>query len=324
MLRIRLLACITLAMIAGSQATLPVARQADAETREQIAFTRDAGDATEKVEFGRRAPEVGDQIEQAVSIEMRLSTSLRRGNDFVEKSSMTMRNEQNRVLTVTDVAAGRTVAMLVRYSKATKQSHDVSENDQPKENAPLHPAPRADPVQGKAYRCRREPGDDGRLIITDAEDNIPPMSEYEIVARNMETLGRPNPFVDFLAGRCVRVGETIVLPRDVAERLFGMADDFGNVLRFELTFESVQMESGVRCAKFRALVDAASNDSSQMRLQVEGPLVVEIDTCRAVRTHLAGPIATSETRGSHSTSYQLIGTGKLAMTIASTYRDVAR
>jgi hypothetical protein len=80
----------------------------------------------------------------------------------------------------------------------------------------------------------------------------------------------------------------------------------------------------MECAVFLARVEAASSDSSQMRLQVEGPLVLQLDTCRAVRVDLSGPIGMSETRGSYSTAYQMIGTGQLKMRIASTYRDAAR
>jgi hypothetical protein len=61
-----------------------------------------------------------------------------------------------------------------------------------------------------------------------------------------------------------------------------------------------------------------------MRLQVEGPLVVQIDTCRAVRTELSGPIALSETRGTYSTISHLFGTGRMNMRITSTYGAAQR
>ena len=48
-------------------------------------------------------------------------------------------------------------------------------------------------------------------------------------------------------------------------------------------------------AVFQANVDAASNNRTQMRLEVEGPLVVDVATCRAQRISLLGPIGMSET-----------------------------
>jgi len=60
-----------------------------------------------------------------------------------------------------------------------------------------------------------------------------------------------------------------------------------------------------------------------MRLQVEGPLIVQADSCRAVRVDLNGPIGMSETRGSYSTAYQVIGTGHLKTSISATCREAS-
>ena len=322
--------CLTLLTLVSSWAAATAIAQQQQEYRnvEPTSFTSNHNGQPETVTFGQHTPAVGDQVEQTISVEMRLATSLRRGNELVEKKSTMMRNEQRRTVTTTEVADARTTAVLVRYDRATTQSLKAAENEaaSPGDSQIAAPpsGPIGQPVQGKSYHCHREPGEQGRLVITDTAGSIPPMNEYEIVARNMETVGRPNPFVNFLTGRSLRVGETIALPKEVAHRLFGMGNEFGEVLRFDLTLEDVQAENGTRCAVFHALVDAASNDSSQMRLQVEGPLVVEIDSCRAVRTELAGPIGMSETRGSYSTAQQLIGTGKLAMTITSECRGVRR
>jgi hypothetical protein len=61
-----------------------------------------------------------------------------------------------------------------------------------------------------------------------------------------------------------------------------------------------------------------------MRLQVEGPLVVQIDSCRVVRIELSGPIALAESRGSYSIAHHVIGTGRLSMSIVSVYGDQSR
>ena len=78
------------------------------------------------------------------------------------------------------------------------------------------------------------------------------------------------------------------------------------------------------CAEFRASIEAASNDSSQMRLVVEGPLVIQVDTCRAVAANFTGPIGMSETRGSLTATYQMAGTGNMTVSIASNYGDARR
>jgi hypothetical protein len=176
-------------------------------------------------------------------------------------------------------------------------------------------------VQGKVYRVRR---DGETLLINDEQGAIPPLDEYEIVALNMESLGRPNPLADFLAGKSVAVGQRIALPNEVAEKLMGLGGELGKVTRFELTLQQVTSVHGLQCAVFQSSIEAESIDSSQMRLAVDGPLAIEIDTCRAVEANFAGPIGMSETRGSLSATYQMTGTGKMGVSIASKYSDVQR
>jgi hypothetical protein len=276
-------------------------------------FDRETRGADRVVQFGRRAACVGDEIEQTLSLEMRLSTSLRQGNELLESNRTNLLNTQRRVMTTTAVDNDRTTAVRVRYSEATKKIKD-SESGEPA-------MPTVQPVQGKSYRCRRQPGEDGELIVTYENGETPPPDELEIVTTNMEMIGHVNPLAQLLSGRTVRVGETVKLPQQVAEQLFNLGDRFGSVTRFDLKLEKVEIGDGGQRAVFLAHLEAASNDSSQMRMQVEGPLLVQVETSRAVSLALSGPIAMSETRGSYSTLCQLIGTGQLTTSISSAYRD---
>ena len=326
-MRLRTADSVVVAMAAIAAALPAVAQISSQSNVEQAAFARrDSSADTRTVRFELRPPRVGDQVEQTMMLEMRLATSVRQADQLLDKNEMRMRNTQHRLVTTTEIVDGRTMAVLVRYPLANKQ-HAVGEDAKkplPEAAAANSPPPAAQPVQGKAYRCRRETGDDAKLIITDEQGNMPPLEEFEIVAQGMEMVGRPNPLAAFLAGRTVAVGETLSLPKEVADRLFGISERFGDVSRFDLTLQDVRTENGSACAAFLASIDAASSDSSQMRLQVEGPLVIEIDTCRAVRTKLAGPIAMTESRGTYSTAYQLISTGQLTMAIDAAHRDAQR
>ena len=166
-------------------------------------------------------------------------------------------------MTTTHVAGGMTVAVMERYVEAAKEVANGKSDGQLGEAA-LTPQV----VAGKTYRCRRD-GD--ALLITDADGKIPPLAEYEIVAQNMETLGRPNPLAEFLVGRTVAVGERLALPNEVAEKLLGLGGEMGQVTRFELTLQEIKSIDGATCAAFQASIEAASNDSSQLRLAVDGP-----------------------------------------------------
>jgi hypothetical protein len=306
-----------------AQQTLPVSDSAV----QPASFDRaETGRQQQSVQFGRRSASVGERVEQRLALEMRLTTSLRQENQIVEKNQMTMRTDQHRVVTTTEVSAGRTTSVTVRYLAATKQMV-AGESPLPNnthsttgDSTPSMPQP----VQGKTYLCRREDGENGKLLVTDETGKVPPSDEFEIVSQNMEMIGRANPLAEFLAGRVVAVGETLSLPQDAADRLFNLGDRFGKVNRFELTLRRTLTADGAACAEFLAHIDAAKNDSSQMRLEVEGPLVVQVDTCRAVRAELSGPIGLSETRGSYSTARHLFGTGRMNMRIASVYGNSQR
>jgi len=276
----------------------------------------------QRVSFRKRAARVGDEVEQTLVVEMRMTTTLRQGNQVGEKSQTTARNTQRRVVTTKAIQSDRAVAVLVQYLEATRQLSAI-DGAQPGEPA-RDGSEVVQPVAGKSYLCRRQSGKDGKLEITDAAGRIPHSDEYEIVAQHMEMVGRPNPLADFLAGRSMVVDQTVDLPKDIASKIFNLGEQVGEISKFTLTLENLQTHDGVLSAKFAAHIEATSNNSSQMRLEMDGPLVVEADTCRAVKVDLAGPIAMSETRGSYSTSYQVIGTGRLKTSITSAFHDMTK
>src|SRR5207244_3395062 len=166
-----------------------------------------------------------------------------------------VRTIQRRTITTTAVDAGRMNAVKVRYAAATKQ---VSASDG---NVPgTEPAPRPQPVEGKAYMCRREPGANGRLLITDLAGNRPPTDKYEIVSQQMQMVGRQNPLAQFLAGRTIAVGEKLELPNESASQVFNLGDRLGKVTHFTLTLQKLQTANAVTCGVFLANVAAVSND----------------------------------------------------------------
>ena len=208
---------------------------------------------------------------------------MRQGDKVVEQAETQTHRQQRRLVTTTEIDGGATVAALVRYPEATQHvlaAQDATELR--KLTAPADPQP----VQGKAYRCRRN-GE--KLEITDADGNIPPFDEFKIVSQNMDALGRPNPLADFLGGHTVHVGDKLSLPHEVAERLLGLGDDLGQVSRFELVLTDVKTVGGAECGVFSASIDAASTNASQMRMQVDGSVVIQAGTCRAIEADLRGP-----------------------------------
>lgn len=312
------------AVIAASLVLLAIGTAAGDEANdariEQAAYTRSESKASaQSVTFARQPAQVGDEVEQNLSLDLKMTMTMRQGNEVAGKSVTTVRTNQRRVLTTTEVNNGRTIAVRVQYPTSTKQEAVLEAND-----STTHPQVSPQPVQGKTYLCRRGTEENAELVVTDEQGNRPPTDEYEIVAQQMQMVGRHNPLAQFLAGRTIAVGQEVELPSGVASQLFNLGDKFGKVSKFVLALERTQTEHGATYAVFKSNVEAMANGATQMRLEVEGPLVVDIATCRAQKMALIGPIGMSETRGTYSKTYQLIGTGKLNMSIASTYRDAKR
>lgn len=297
---------------------------------QQTSFDREKASgesAGQSVTFGRQPLRVGDQSEQTVSVEMRMKLTMRRANELLGNQQSTVRTNQRRVVTTTDIDGDRTMAVTVHYPEATKQIIAAeaptapAADGTPAANAVAQYQPVPQPVQGKTYLCRREPGDNGKLVITTEAGSTPPKDELDIVAPQMDTVGRPNPLVQFLAGRTVTVGQPLEVPREFAGRILNLSDKFGEVTRFTLTLRGINHEAGIETAEFLASVDAVSNDASQMRLEVEGPLTVQVNSCRPTSISLTGPIALSESRGSYSNACQVIGTGHLQLAVASAFHS---
>jgi hypothetical protein len=281
------------------------------------AFERTESTATvQAVQFKRRPARVGDKTEQDILLKSKMSTVHRQSNKLHEKTHVEMEARQKREVTVKAVHDGRASTVLVHYHGAGMVVESRGENAESED--------KAEPIVGKAYLCCREGGLKGNLRVTYEDGTLPPMDEYEIVSRHMETIGQANPLADFLAGRTVKIGETLEVPRQVAAKLLNLDFEFGEMSRFDLKLETTEQKDGLLHAVFLALIEAESSGSSQMRMQVEGPLVVEANSCRAVNVDLIGPIGMSETRGSYSTVYQVIGTGQLRMSIESKYNDAKR
>jgi hypothetical protein len=290
---------------------MPLAASADGQAVAPTSFERTAS-PTQEVQFGRRAAQVGDQIDQALDVRFELEAISRRGNEIIEQKKTEMRRGQRRVLTTADVKQGRMVAARLQYASARKWSGPAGE-------VPSADALPGEPVEGKTYHCRRE-GE--RLVVTDGEGQLPPLAEFEIVALNMETLGKPNPLAEFFAGRTMTVGQQVAVPPEVADELFGLSKQFGEIVRFDLRLDEVTDMDGERCAVFTATIDAEGARSSQMRMSIQGTLTMQAATCRMARAELNGPIAMAETRGSLSNKYQLNSRGRLTVALRSRYQDI--
>jgi hypothetical protein len=297
-----------------SQAQVPAKPIVDPQIQPASADRAAHLPAAKSVRFSVRAAVAGDQIEQTIAQESQLTTYWRQGRELAKTTTSSGKSTTQRVVTAIDVREGRTIGVQVQYLDAVSHRAHSERPETGEELSRL-------PVVGKSYRCVRNGAD---LQITDEQGRMPPTDELEIVHDDMESVGRQNPLAELLGGQAISVGQTIALPPAIARRLLGLSDQYGELTKFELRLKEIRAENGSECAVFHASIEAASNDSSQLRLILSGPLIVQVNSCRAVQMNLSGPIAMSESRGSLSASYQLISTGRLTMTLSSQYRDAKR
>lgn len=278
--------------VAAGQAPLPLATKATYETPS----TR------ETITFGRRSPQVGDQVEQTIEVELALRTTTRQGTKVLERGEQKLTRRQQRVIVADRVEEGRTQAAHVKFLAAERQVGDEAKS--------------SEPVAGKTYHCQRD-GD--RLIVHTIEGEVPPMEEFRLVLPCMEMLGRAHPLSNYFAGKSVRVGEKIKMPEEIARELLGADDEFGKVGRFEMTLQKRELIEGKECAVFDAEIEATGDGTSQMRMLVTGPIVLEIDSCRAVSADFRGPIGMSEVHGIYGARYQVDSMGKFRVAVTSRY-----
>lgn len=255
--------------------------------------------AEDSVTFSAQPTQVGDRVEQQVGVEMRLKNRARRGAEVLEESETSMVRAQHRVVTATETELERVVAALVEFVDASTVHNGE---------------PSSELVVGKSYLCRRE-GDD--LKITTDQGSLPPLEEYTVVARAMQTLGTPSPLAKYLKGRRVVVGERIALPSQVAREALGFDDGLGEVERFELELIGVETRGQRSVARFDAEIDAVGAGSGQMRMLIQGPIEIEAESCRVLLADLSGPIALMQSRGGITGGYQVDSSGRLTLKTAA-------
>src|SRR3954462_3810001 len=82
-------------------------QQAPDHAIEQATFRSPAADdAAKSVRFSRRSARVGDEVEQNIGLELRMTMSMRQENQLVGKNQTTVRTNQRRVMTTTAVDNG--------------------------------------------------------------------------------------------------------------------------------------------------------------------------------------------------------------------------
>jgi len=263
-----------------------------------------------EVTFAQQPAQVGDRVAQMVRVELHIETHILQAGQQAHDSQTSLRRRQQRFIEVLEVAQGS-----VRRAHVTYPLSRLTTTEHSKANDNIEPEV-AQPVEKKSYFVTRE-GE--RLLVTDAEGAIPPQQEYAIVATNLQNLGLPNPLIQFLLGRTVRVGERLVLPPKVAEKVLGFGDQFSQVKQFELQLQAVLEIESQPCAVFAATVSAVGEPASPIRIRAFGQVVIQTQTCRTVRAEFSGPLTLATAEHTPAGNFQYAARGNMHIAVEAKY-----
>jgi hypothetical protein len=264
------------------------------------------------VHFEQVETRVGDRAVQRFGMQLAITTKIVQSGQVAHESTDELRRQQQRTIDVLAVSGGRAVKAKATFDVSKQQTPD-----QPKpELAKL-------PIEGKSYLMARD-GD--KLTVTDLDGHMPPLDEYKLASESLASVGQPNPLAAILAGREVRIGQRVFVPREMAQSLLGFGSpELAVIQRFELTLNRVAPieEGGAPVAVFAFVIDVQPEKANEYAIHLSGEMAVEPATCRLASVDLAGPVNVSTVEHTGMGSYQYTMTGQLRLATRSQF-DAAK
>lgn len=269
--------------------------------------------AAETYRFTYRGLENGDTTLQEVDLDLNLTVTVEQSGQTIDKTKHVVLRKQRCRMTVLE-STSIDGALVKTKVKLTYENADQSQaqNDEPAEEGPL-------PVAGKTYFASLV---DDKLVITDERGNRPSDEEWAIVATATDTLGQSNPIAKFFDGKTYSVGQELRMPPQLAKDLLGFSGRLDNASKLILTFTKVQMIGGKKCAVFDTLLESTMTQGTTMKMQMQGKLMLEIDTCRAASIELAGPVKLAEAHGPADGQFTINTQGSMKMALRAGYTQV--
>ena len=250
--------------------------------------------------FTHRPAQAGAEAVQRVDYALQLRTTIKQNGQVVITMPRDVQRKEVRRLTILE--ASHTGPTRAKVTFEIAQQSIAMKGD----------AQRLEPqvVMGKSYLVIRQ-GEE--LVITDLHGRAPPPDELAIVAASMQAIGQPNPIGTFFHGRSIRVGQSVRLPMELASQLLGLSDSkaLGADTGLELVLTGADKHNGMRLANFKSRLRAKSRDVTSRDIDLNGTLVIEIDSCRVVSMAMIGAVAMSESHGRDQGKYTLRGSGQL-------------
>ena len=261
--------------------------------------------AAQEVAFTKRPTQVNDTSHQKLVGNLVANRTIRQHKQIVDSSKQTLVRNQDRHLTVLEMANGVPVrAKLVYGNSATvvkAEQRDQVEVTQP--------------VAGNTYLVLKR-GDE--LLFGDETGQPVTEEEAKVLNLHMSAFGKPNPLAEFLNGKRIRVGQSIEVPKEVAIELLGLTGREGNTDRLVLRLRATKVHDRAEYAVFETILKTSGGETA-MAMLMKGELVVETGTCRTKSIQLEGPISMSEVRGPTEGRFSVDTNGTLQLTVQTEF-----
>ncbi len=262
------------------------------------------------VQFHKRAARSGDISQQQLSCDLALEMALRQAGQTVQARKHEFRRQQERTVTILAATDRGPQAAQVHYGKAQVV---LRSDDQVGETPPAD-----QPVTGKVYRVTRV-GEELQIRYPDGA--TPPGEELAVVRANMQTFGLPNPIATYFDGRKVQIGQSLQLPAELARQLLGFPETVQNVTHFGMKLVDVRPgANGLAQATFRVRLLAEDPASDALKMNLQGEMTIEVETCRTLSVNLTGPVSASQTHGPPEGQFQVDSAGDIRVAVKADYR----
>lgn len=263
----------------------------------------------QEIRFTKSDTRVNDTSRQWLQCHLAAERTIRHQNQLVDSSKQSLERRQDRVVRILNVERGLPVRALLRYGASTTrvgaQDNQTMEVTQP--------------IAGNAYIVTRS---GSGISITDEVGQPITDEENKLLRVHLETFGKPNPLAQFLDGKRIAVGQSIIVPDAVARELLGLTGNAGKTDKLSLRLAAVKRIEQVECAVFETLLRTHGEETT-MSLLMKGELLVETNSCRTREINLQGPIAVSEARGPAEGRFVISTNGTLQVNVQTAFGQPA-
>lgn len=261
--------------------------------------------AENTITFTKQSSQPGQKMVQRSMVHTACVQSYEQSNQVISTSDRDVSNTQ--VRNITTVSTSPPVVQ-VSYTEASLREGKNR----------LFAKKTSQPVENKSYRVSRN----GEILkVVNQHGETPPPEETAIVEKTMSWVGRPNELAEFLNGQTLALQQRLVLPKNVAAKIFGGAVGMDTVQSATLALKQIKVIRGAKCGVFQVDLIGTVPEDGSAPLEVQGMLTVQADTCRTASAEVKSDLDVTEERGPTGGKFTVKNKGKVHIAIHAAFDE---